>query len=124
MFRPSVFDPLVGTRTIEAALGGDHQACRIRMQRLGNDLFAHEGTVGIRSVDEIDSQFHSAPYHSYGLGPVRGFAPDSFTRDSHCAIPKPRDARRSQPGLRRAGGAPTNNEAFEGVRAWELPSPL
>ncbi len=26
MFRPSVFDPLVGTRPFEAALCGDHQA--------------------------------------------------------------------------------------------------
>ena len=62
------------------------------MQSLGNDLFTHEWAVGIRGVDEIDSQFHGAPHHSYGLGPIRGLTPDSFARDPHCAISKPRDA--------------------------------
>src|SRR5712671_3570061 len=61
VFWLSVFSPLVGTCAVKAALGSDDQPCRVRVQRLSDDFFTHAGTIGVRGVDEIDPQFHSAP---------------------------------------------------------------
>src|ERR1700693_4458461 len=83
VFWLSIFNPLVGTWPHIAALGGDHQPGRIRVQRLGYDLFAHARTIGIRGVDEIDSQFDSAPQNSDGPRPICRLAPNSISRDSH-----------------------------------------
>ena len=54
----SIFDPSVRPGPIETALCSDHQTRRIGMQSLGYDFLAHVRTVGVRSVDEIYSQFH------------------------------------------------------------------
>src|SRR5262249_32466152 len=80
-----VFNPLVGTWPHISTLGGDHQPCRIRVQRLGYDFFTYAGTIGIRGVDEIDSQLDRAPQNSHNLSPIRRLAPNSVSRDSHRA---------------------------------------
>jgi hypothetical protein len=85
VFRLSVFNPSVGTRAIKAALCGDHEPWRIGVQRLSYDFFTHAGTIGVRGVDEIDSQLDSAPQNPDSFGPVRRFAPNSISRDSHRA---------------------------------------
>src|SRR3984957_15112073 len=81
----SVFDPLIRTRPHETALGRDHQTCRIWMQGLSDDLFAHVRTIGVRSVDKIDSQLDCAPQNADSLCSIRRFSPNSFSGDSHCA---------------------------------------
>jgi len=75
VFWLSVFNPLVGTRPHKAALSGDHQSCRIRVQRLSDDFFANVGTVGVCGIDKIDSQFDGAPQNPDGLSPICGLAP-------------------------------------------------
>jgi len=85
VFGLSIFNPLVGTRPVKAALSGDHQSWRIRVQRLGNNFFTHPGTVRVRGVDEIDSQLDSAPQNPDGLRPIRRFAPNPSSGDSHRA---------------------------------------
>src|ERR1700687_370968 len=90
VFGLSIFNPLVGTWPHIATLGGDHQPCRIRVQRLSYDLLTHAGTIGVRGVDEIDSQFDSAPQNPDCLSSVRMFAPNSTSRDSRRAEPQAR----------------------------------
>src|SRR4029077_8607227 len=79
----SVFNPLVGAWPRVTAFGGDYQACRIGMQRFSDDFFTHAGTIRVRGVDKIDSQFNSAPQNPNSLRPVCGLAPNSISCDSH-----------------------------------------
>src|SRR6202035_1109932 len=80
VFWLTIFNPLVGTWPHKAALGSDHQPCRIRVQRLSYDFFAHAGPIGVRGVDEIDSQFDSAPQNPNGLSLICRLAPNSISR--------------------------------------------
>jgi len=93
VFRLSVFYPFVGTGPVEAALRGNDQICRIRVQRLGYDLFTHSGPIGIRGIDEIDPQFDSAPQNPDRLSPICRLAPNSIPRDSHRAVSQARNAK-------------------------------
>src|SRR6202140_4561374 len=91
--RLSIFNPLVGTWAVKAALGGDHQPRGIGVQRLSYDFFTHAGTIGVRGVDEIDSQFDCAPQDPDGLSPIRRLAPNSISRDTHRAESQARNAK-------------------------------
>jgi hypothetical protein len=91
VFRPSVFNPSVGTRSLETTLRRDYQVRRIGVQSLGYDLFTHPGTVGIRGIYEIDAQFDGPPQDPDGLGPVSGLAPNSISGNPHCAESQARD---------------------------------
>ena len=93
MLRPSVFDPLIRTWPIKAALGGNHQPSGIRVQRLSYDLFADARTIGVGSVDEVDSQFDSATQNPYGLAPICRLAPNSISSDSHRAESQARNSK-------------------------------
>jgi hypothetical protein len=93
VFRLSIFNLLVGTRPHKAALRGDHQLFRVRMERLSYDFFTHAETVRVRGVDEIDSQVDSAPQNPDGLSPICWLAPNSVSRDSHRAEPQARNAK-------------------------------
>jgi hypothetical protein len=83
VFWSSVFNPLVGAWPRITAFGGDYQAFRIGMQSFRGDCFTHAGTIRVRSVDKIDSQFDSPPQNPNSLRPVCGLAPNSISRDSH-----------------------------------------
>ena len=88
----AIFHPPVGTWPLEAALCGDHKIRRIRMQSLSNNFLAHCRPIGIRSVDEIDSQFHSAPQHANTFRAIYRLAPNSISRDAHAAESQSRHA--------------------------------
>src|SRR6202011_5607181 len=83
MLRPSVFNPLVGTRSLEATLRRDNDAFRIGIQSLSNDSLADIGAVRVRRVNEIDPEFDCASHDANGLTPIRGFAPDSLPGEPH-----------------------------------------
>jgi hypothetical protein len=68
------------------------------MQCLGYYFLTYIRAVGIRGVNEIDTQFHSAAQDAYGLRPIRWFSPDSFARNSHRAV--------SETGNRQLAGYP------------------
>ncbi len=53
------------------------------MQSLRNNFFGHVRAVGIRSVDEINSQLYRAPHDSDRLRPIRRLAPNSFAGQAH-----------------------------------------
>src|ERR1700686_1863658 len=63
------------------------------MQRLSNNFFTHAGTIGVRGVDEIDSQLDSTTQNPNGLRPICGLAPNSISRDAHRAESKARNAK-------------------------------
>ena len=48
----------------EAALGGDDQAVGVRVQRLGDEVLAHERPVGVGGVDEVDAQLDGPAQHA------------------------------------------------------------
>src|SRR6202022_4694590 len=83
MLRPSVFNPLVGTRSLEATLRRDDDTFRIGIQSLSNDALADIGAVRIRRVNEIDPEFDCASHDANGLTPIRGFAPDALAGEPH-----------------------------------------
>jgi hypothetical protein len=83
MFRPSVFNPLVRARPLEATLRGDDDAFRIGIQSLGNDSLADMGAVRIRRVNEIDPELDGASHDANSLTPIRGFAPDALAGEPH-----------------------------------------
>src|ERR1700726_3825491 len=89
----SILNPLISTWPIKASLSGDHQIRRIGMQRLRNDFFTHAGTIEVRGVDKIDSQFDSAPQNPNGLRPIGGLAPNSISCNAHRAESKAHNAK-------------------------------
>jgi len=86
VFRLSVFYPFVGTGPVEAALRGNDQICRIRVQRLGYDLFTHSGPIGIRGIDKIESFVNEVIKEPEGGGLVHGPPEDVAAEDAreHC----------------------------------------
>src|SRR6202023_1543989 len=93
VFWLSILNPLIRTWPIKAPLRGDHQICRIGMQRLSYDFFTHAGTIGVRGVDEIDSQFDSAPQNADGHSPICRLPPNSISCDSHRAESQARNTK-------------------------------
>src|SRR5580692_8819662 len=53
-----VVRPLIRSRTIPSALGGDNKILRIRKERLGDQLFADSRPVRISGIDEVDAKLH------------------------------------------------------------------
>jgi hypothetical protein len=78
--RPAARLPSLRSRPIEAALGGDHEAGRVRMQRRRDQLFADVRAVRLGGVDEVDAELHRAAEHGDRFLLVGGGAPDPGAR--------------------------------------------
>jgi hypothetical protein len=89
MFGPTVFDPFVGTGSLETGFCGDHEIVRIRVKRFRNKALRDFRAVRVRRVDESDTEFHSAPQHRDAFLGVGWFTPNTFSCESHRAKPKP-----------------------------------
>src|SRR6266566_7396318 len=89
MLRATILHPSVRPGPLKAGFGRDQKASRIWMQRLGDKTFAHFGTVGIGSVDEIDSQLQRATQDCDCLGMIGRFSPDAIAGELHRAEPEP-----------------------------------
>src|ERR1700680_398083 len=83
MLRPSVFNPLVRTRSLEATFRRDNDAFRIGIRSLSNDSLADIGAGRCRRVNEIYPEFDCASHDANGLTPITGFAPDSLAGEPH-----------------------------------------
>jgi hypothetical protein len=77
--------PLAGSGPAQAALRRDHEAVRIGMQRLGDQVLAHLWAVRVGGVDQIDSQLDDSPEQTLGLLRVVWRAPDALPCDPHGA---------------------------------------
>ena len=80
--------PPPGARTLEASLRGDDQVVGIRMQRLGDEVLAHLGTVRVGGVDEVHVELNGSAQHRLGLVGVGRLAPDAAPGDAHRAEPE------------------------------------
>jgi hypothetical protein len=88
VFRAPVGVPAARAGPDQAALGRDHQVVWVRVQRLGDQLFAHRWPVGVGGVDEVDAEFHHAPQRRDGPVPAGRFAPDPAPSDPHRTEPE------------------------------------
>src|SRR5215207_5117064 len=75
--------PATGPRV--AALGGDDQVIRVRVQRLGDQTLGDLGAVGIGGIDEVHAQLHRPPEHAVSLLGIPGLTPDARPGQSHGA---------------------------------------
>jgi hypothetical protein len=80
--------PLAGAGAQEAALGRDHQALGVGVQRLGQQLLADRGAVGVGGVDQVDAELDRAPQHRQRRLVVGRVAPDALAGDPHRAEPE------------------------------------
>jgi hypothetical protein len=92
IFRAAVGDPFIRAGAFEARFGGDHQSCRVGVERLGNDFFADAGAVGISGIYKINSQGDGAVKDADSFVAVLGFAPNAFAGKAHGAKTEPVDA--------------------------------
>jgi len=112
-FGTAVLDPFVRPGALEPALGRDHQSW-IGVQRLGNELFGDEGSVGVGGVEEVDPQLHGALQHAHGLFGVLGRAPDALAGEPHRAEPHAVDG---QVAAQCDGSCGSGRHAAAGVNA-------
>src|SRR5205807_180066 len=82
---PAVGRPAPRPGTDEAALGGDDQVLRVRLERLGDQRLAHLGPVGIGGVDEVDLELHGPAEHGLGLLALGWVPPDPGPGEAHGA---------------------------------------
>ncbi len=75
----------------KAALGGDHQVCRIRIERLGDEFFGDHRTVSVGGVEQGDAQFDGAAQHIAGIFAVGWLTPGAFADEAHGAVAKAAD---------------------------------
>ena len=87
--RAGIMNPLPRTDAQPAALGGNHQAGRIRRQRFGDQFFAHVGAIGVGGVDKVDLQLDGAAQRCQGGGAILGRSPDAIAGDAHGAESEP-----------------------------------
>ena len=75
VLRPPVGLPAPGTGAHQAALGRDDQIRGVGIERLGDQVLADGGTVGVSVVDEIDIELHRTAQRCLGRVPVRAGRP-------------------------------------------------
>src|SRR3954453_10947145 len=81
--------PAPRSGTHEAALRRDHEAVRIRMERLRDQLLADVGAVGVGGVDQRDAALDDAAQKRPGGGRVGRRPPHAVSRDAHGAEAEP-----------------------------------
>src|SRR5262245_44041394 len=95
MLRTGIVRPLIRPWTIPATFGRDHQPLGIRRQRFGNQLFADVRAIGVRGIDEVDTQLCGTPKDGERSGAVLGWTPDTLTCNTHSSEAKAMDGKLS-----------------------------
>src|SRR5262245_33342927 len=90
MFRPSVPLPFPGTRSPQPSLRRDENAV-IGVERLADQPLGDLRPVGVRGVDEIDTQLWETFEGPGRLCQVNRRAPDAWSGDTHGAKAKAMD---------------------------------
>src|SRR5258708_36740539 len=90
MLGPTVLTPPVRPRADQPAFGGDRYIV-IRMQRLADQLRAHERPIAVSRVDEVDAQPDRPAQAPDRLTPVRRLPPDTPAGETHRAVPEAGD---------------------------------
>jgi len=95
--------PLTRPGPGKAALGGNDEIGWIRVQRLPDEVLAHRGAVGVRSVDQGDAEFDGTSEHPDRLVAISRLTPHAGTRYLHCAVAEPMDRKIAAQGEGAAG---------------------
>jgi hypothetical protein len=82
---PAVGIPVAGPAAAQACLRRDHEAFRIRVERVGDQPLAHVGAVGVGRVDEGDAELERTLEEPLRLFGVLRLAPDSAPGERHRA---------------------------------------
>jgi hypothetical protein len=85
VFGPAERDPAAAQVDL-AALGGDHQVGRIRVERFGQQLLVVAEVIGIGGVDEGHAEFHRAAGYRCG---GRTIQPGRISGQPHCPESEP-----------------------------------
>ncbi len=101
--RLAVRIPSVGTGPVQAALGGDDEILRIRMQRLRDQLLADVRTIRLRGIDQVHAELDGATKDGETFLPVLRRPPDTVARETHRAESEAMDGKFSADGKRAAG---------------------
>ncbi len=72
----------------DAALGGDDELCRVRVQRLADEAFRSFGAVGVGGVDKVDAEVNGASQDAAGFIEVIRLSPGSLADKSHRSVAK------------------------------------
>src|SRR5436853_2724477 len=91
ILRPTIRDPLAGSRPRISAFGGDYQILWIGIKGFGDHQLACLGTVSIGSIDEIDTKFDGPFQNLESIVAVRWPTPNAWPGKPHCAKAKPID---------------------------------
>jgi hypothetical protein len=75
--------PNVACRADESSFGCDHEAARIRMQRLRDQPLAHVRSVGVGRIDEVDTELQRPLQHASRALRILRLAPNSRTCQPH-----------------------------------------
>ena len=81
--------PPPGPGPRQAPLGRDHEAAGVGVERLGDQLLAHLGPVGVGGVDEVDAELDGAAQDRLRALAVGRRPPDALAGDPHRAEPEP-----------------------------------
>jgi len=73
----------------DSAFGRDHQAVRIRVERLGDQPFGNLRPVSVGSIDQVDAQFDGVAQNAARFARILRFAPGSIADKAHRSIPEP-----------------------------------
>src|SRR5215469_6294970 len=88
MRRSGIVSPLVRPGAVPATLRGNDQRGRIRVQGLGDQLFADVWTVRVRSINKVDPQLHGAAKYRQGRVAILGRSPNALASNAHGAEPE------------------------------------
>src|SRR5258708_39950265 len=91
MFRASVWYPLVRTRTHKASFGSNDKIFWIGIEGFCNEVLTHLWSIGISSIDQVDTQFKGAAQDCDGFLLVGWWSPDALTGDAHGTEAQPID---------------------------------
>src|SRR5271169_1426422 len=78
-----IVGPLVRPRAIPSTFGRNDKFLGVRRECFGDQFFADIGTIGISSIDEVDSQFNGSAENGYRHLAILRWTPDSFAGKAH-----------------------------------------
>ena len=109
VLRRGIVGPLPRAHALPSTFGRDHQARRIRRQRLRDQFFRDIRTIRIRRVDKVDTQLDCAPQRIQGRAAILRRTPYPLAGNPHRTVSHAVDGkvaqlngscRRSRDGLR------------------------
>src|SRR5579864_3033282 len=86
MLGASVGDPLVRARTQKATLGSNDKIFRIRVERFCNEQLTYLWSVGVSSIDQVDTQFKGTAQDCDGFMFVGRWSPDARACQAHGTV--------------------------------------